>query len=250
MRCKIILLISAITGLFATCNKQDNDGSPILLESFFEGSNPLKGWANDQHCCDYSVSQSNEHFSEGAHALKLVVRNTDERTSGSIRSELVQDADDEGEERWYGFNMYLQNWSDDDAGEHVFQWHPANSGEPARASLWTSGGRYQFVTNPDGGANDYTDLGPVLSNQWVSWVIHIKWASNHTGILQVWEDQKLVIDRHNIITTTTPGNYFKLGINKFGWGSQPSSITERVLYFDEVRIGNATAGYTAVKPGK
>jgi hypothetical protein len=247
MRCKFILLLSA-TGLFATCHKQDSPENGLLIDSSFEGSNPLRGWENDQHCCDYSVVQSSDHFTNGSHALRLDIKDTDERTSGSIRSELVQDNDDEGAERWYGFNMYLQNWEEDDAGEHVFQWHPASHSEPARASLWTSGGRYQFVTNPDGGANDYTDLGPVLSDQWVAWVVHIKWAENNNGILQVWKNGKLVIDRHHIVTTSTPGNYFKLGINKFGWGSQPSTVHERVLFFDEVKIGRADAGYEAVRP--
>lgn len=243
----ILLLLFAIS---SNCNTSRRTESGILLESFFEGDTPLKGWDNDQHCCAYSVSQSTAHFSEGTHSLRLTVRDSDSRTSGSIRSELVQEADEEGAERWYGFKMYLEKWKVDNAGEHVFQWHPENARGSATISLWTSDGRYQFVTNPDGGANDYTDLGPIVSDSWVSWILHVKWADDNTGVLQLWKDEKLVIDRHHVITSTEPGAYFKLGINKFGWGTDSSSVSERVLYFDEVRIGNAHAGYAGVKPGK
>jgi hypothetical protein len=44
-------------------------------------------------------------------------------------------------------------------------------------------------------------------------------------------------------------SYFKLGINKFGWLTQATSaINQRILYFDEVRIGNGTATYNDVAP--
>jgi hypothetical protein len=179
------------------------------------------------------------------------VRSSDPQTSGSIRGELVQDSDPVGTERWYGFKMFLENWTDDEAGEHVFQWHPGNLTGTATAALWTSGGRYVFVTNAGGpnSPNIYNDIGPIISNQWVSWVIHVKWANDNTGLFQVWKNGELMINKTRIATAPSSGTYFKLGINKFGWGIQPSSTTKRVLYFDEVRIGNSKASYEDVRPG-
>jgi hypothetical protein len=57
----------------------------------------------------------------------------------------------------------------------------------------------------------------------------------------------LVINRAGV-KTASDAPYFKLGINKFGWSFQPSSTTQRILYFDEVRIGNANATYNDVVP--
>lgn len=204
---------------------------------------------NQQHCCDYSVTQSQARFTDGSNSLRIEVRATDPQTSSAIRSEITQGGDPVGSERWYGFRLYLENWVKDDAGEHVFQWHPENSRGTATAALWTSTGRYIFQTNLGGNsASVYTDLGPILSNQWVSWVIHVKWAVDNSGILQVWKNGVLVIDRPDTPTSPSEGTFFKLGINKFGWGIQPSTSTNRVLYFDEVRIGDEEATYADVQP--
>lgn len=243
-----------ISVLFVSCSNLSCNKSftreHLLVESFFEGTDPFDGWQNDQHCCDYSLKQGTK-ATEGAGSVRLEVRSTDPVVSSSIRSELVQPSEDDGTERWYGFNMYLENWERDDAREHVIQWHPDNPSGSAVGSLFTSGGRYIFVTTHYIGTNGngYSDLGPILSNQWVSWVLHIKWASDQTGIIQIWKNGALVLDVKNTQTSPAMGSYFKLGINKFGWGIQPSSTTQRVLYFDEVRIGDEKASYEDVKPG-
>jgi hypothetical protein len=155
-----------------------------------------------------------------------------------------------GTERWYGFNMYLKDWVEDNAGEHVFQWHPDNLTGSATMALWTSGGRYVFATNNTGGTsgNIYTDLGPIVGDQWVAWVIHIKWANDNSGLLQLWKNGELMINKINVSTAPERGAYFKLGIDKFGWGTQASSTTQRILYFDDVKIGGAQASYDDVKP--
>jgi hypothetical protein len=221
----------------------------MLLESTFEGASYLSGWYNNQHCCSYSVQQTTEQVKAGSSALRLEIRSTDPQTSGAIRSEITLDSDPLNQDRWYGFSMYLKDWVDDDAGEHVFQWHPDNSTGSASMSLLTAGGRFTFATNNNGTTsnNEYTDIGPVLSNQWVDFVIHIRWATDTTGLLQVWMNGNQVINKSNVKTAAL-ASYFKLGINKFGWGTQASAVTQRILYFDEVRVGNASATYNDVAP--
>ncbi|HEY6503662.1 MAG TPA: polysaccharide lyase [Chitinophagaceae bacterium] len=253
MRYRLFLILSSLLMMAGTCNKEkNNDGREnLVIESTFESSDPFKGWGNSQHCCDYSLIQSTDKSTEGNNSLRIEVRSTDPQTSSSIRSELTQGGDGVGAERWYGFNIFLQNWMDDDAGECVFQWHPENLTGTATAALWTSGGRFVFVMNEGdvNSGNEYIDIGPIISNQWISWVIHVKWASDNTGIMQVWKNGNLVINKSRIITAPPVGTYFKLGINKFGWGIQPSSTTERILYYDEVRIGDEKASYADVVPG-
>lgn len=221
----------------------------LLLETTFESSNFLNGWSNYQHCCDYSVQQTQEQFKAGSKALRIEVRRSDPQTSGSIRSEITQPSDPMNQDRWYAFSLYLKDWIDDDNGEHVFQWHPGNDTGTATMSLWTTGGRFTYVTNSGGQvSNEYQDIGPVLSNQWVDFVIHLRWATDSTGILQVWKNGDLVINRSGV-KTSSDAPYFKLGINKFGWTTPAtSSTTQRILYFDEVRIGNANATYRDMAP--
>jgi len=234
-----------LAGISVTAQRQN-----LLLESGFEGSSYLAGWTNNQHCCNYSVQQSTEQLKAGSSALRLEVRSSDPQTSSSIRSEITRSSDPLNADRWYGFSMYLKDWANDPAGEHVFQWHPDNSSGSSALSLWTSGGRFTIVTNNTGtsSGNVYNDIGPVLSNQWVDFVIRIRWSTATTGLLQVWRNGTLVVNKENVKTAAIT-NSFKLGINKYGWGIQTSTTTQRILFFDEVRIGNENATYNDVAPG-
>jgi len=245
--CRFIIVIGLIAGntvLAQTALRQN-----LVLESTFENPNYLSGWTNNQHCCTYSVQQTTERVKAGSNALRLEVKSTDPLTSGSIRSEITSDSDPLNQDRWYGFSMYLKDWIDDDAGESVFEWAPDNTNGSASMALLTSGGRFTYTTNNTGTSsnNVYTDMGPVISNQWVDFVIRIRWATDTTGLLQVWMNGNLLINKSGVKTATVT-SFLKLGINKFGWGTQASAVTQRVLYFDELRKGNAGATYRDVAP--
>ena len=250
MKTNRLLVFSSFIILFVCCNGNKKSSPYLLVESSFENSNPFSEWTADQHCCDYSITQNKEKYTDGTQSIRIEVRDSDPKISGSFRAELVQEVDEPITERWYGFNMYLEDWADDVAGESAFEWHPDNAKGVSAASLWLSDGKYVFQTNP-GDTNtgsEYTDIGPILNNQWVAWVIHVKWTTDNTGVLQVWQNGKPVIDKTHIKTCSPDGVYFKLGLNKFGWGSKPSTVSKRVIYYDEIRIGDERAIYETVKP--
>lgn len=245
----LITLSLILTICLSGCQVGGISDMPLFESSFEDEQDPFRGWATDQHCCSYSLQVTDRQSTNGSKSVRLEVRKTDRKTSRSIRSELVRKPHQQGVTRWYGFNMYLEDWVDDIAGEHVFQWHPNNLTGSATAALWTSSGRFIFQTNAGGSAgNIYHDLGPIESNRWIAWVIHARWANDTTGFLKVWKDGELVMDRKHFITCPPEGIYFKLGINKFGWEDQPSSTNRRVLYFDEVRIGDEAVDFDQVDP--
>lgn len=238
--------------LLASCEGRTRTRPYLLVESGFEGNKPFVEWANDQHCCAYSVTTTAQQASAGSRALRIEVRDSDPPTSGSIRAQLVQEVDEPITERWYGFNMFLENWVTDTAGESAVEWHPDNGQRINAASLWVSGGSYVLQVDRDGTGttSDYLDLGPVVSDRWVSWVVHVRWTVDQTGFLQVWKNDSLMVDRKGVRTCSPDGVYFKLGLDKFGWGSQPSHVSKRVVYYDEIRIGDERANYDVVKPSR
>ena len=228
--------------LFAQSDLRQN----LVLESPFESVNYLAGWGNNQHCCTHSVSQSSEQVKAGSFSLKLNVRSDDQNTSGSIRSEVTLEGDPLNQDRWYGFSLFLKDWVDDDAGESVFEWaHDGSGADPV--TLLTSGGRFTLVTNGGTSNNVYSDLGPIVSGQWIDFVIHVRWSPDTTGLLQVWMGGSIVFDKSSL-RTSAGACYLKLGINKFGWNTQTSAIHERTAFYDEVRKGNANAAYNDVAP--
>ncbi|PRX39829.1 polysaccharide lyase, partial [Salegentibacter salegens] len=94
----------------------------------------------------------------------------------------------------------------------------------------------------------YIDLGKIPKNKWIDWVVHIKYSHTNTGILEVWMDDVKVIDRQNMPNSYNDEKYpyFKFGVYKWKWGT---AATQRVIYYDEVRIGDKNSSYDEVKPG-
>ena len=60
-------------------------------------------------------------------------------------------------------------------------------------------------------------------------------------------DGEKVIDRQNMPNSYNDEKYpyFKFGVYKWEWGNP---ATRRVIYFDEVRVGNKNSSYEEVKP--
>ncbi len=229
----------------------DSTRKNIILENLFEDEDYLRGFMKGQSCCDYSVQKMNG-------ALRFEVRQTDPVISGSVRSEITGKGYS-NEERWYGFRIRLEDWVVDNAGEHVIQWHPNDAKGSATLALWTSGGMYTLVISPHGNDNRYYELGPVVPDVNVDFVLHVKWTNGKDGLVEIWKDGKYITNTVNDKKlpykgiTTWAGCYLKLGINKFGWSYEPSksesTSKKRVMYFEEFREGNEMARYEDVAPG-
>jgi Ca2+-binding RTX toxin-like protein len=183
-----------------------------------------------------------------------------------------------GQDYWYGMRTYLPaNWAPDKSAESFIQWHTQpDPGEAwrgsavslvSRPSPTTGEARMVVIVRADadritpssGGESRYDsskiyDLGPVSQyvGKWSEWVWHIKWGYNNTGNLQLWNNSKKVLDlpnQGNSFNDAT-GPYLKFGDYKWAWESaSDTGADSRTIYFDDVRIGNGSAGYNTVTPG-
>ena len=84
-------------------------------------------------------------------------------------------------------------------------------------------------------------------------MFHVKWSHKSDGLLEVWKDGKLVVRKTGPNTYNDKrGPFLKMGIYKPQWKSKPelSKVTKRVIYFDEVRVGDASASYEDVVPSR
>ena len=194
---------------------------------------------------------------------RFEINSSDPKQSGGIRAEMTQRLDLLGQERWYGFSQYFPaSYVFDSTPELAGQWHDQpDEGESASRTpsnfIMIRNNRFIWYLSWDADAITYNnspdrfmeiDLGPVPKDQWIDWVVHIKFAYDNTGILEVWKNGEKVIDRHNQPNSynDTKLPYFKLGIYKWDWNG--SSVNQKVMYWDEVRIGNEYSNYDEVKP--
>ncbi|RYZ55214.1 MAG: hypothetical protein EOP49_03375, partial [Sphingobacteriales bacterium] len=91
------------------------------------------------------------------------------------------------------------------------------------------------------------DIGTIIKNKWRTYVLHVIHSHGSDGLIEVWEDGK------KVITRTGANSYdfnsfdkpkWKLGLYKWDWNGDGTTDTKkRVIFFDNVRLGNEKATY-------
>jgi hypothetical protein len=208
----------------------------------------------------------------GRKAVRFMVR----RAPDSFRSELSLPHEPGFQERWYGERILVPpDWVFDPerAVDIVMQWHaiPGNWRATFPNLEISIGNTNWIVRQSFGNAQEKPTrtnqkLGDAVQpGQWVSWVVHAKWSPGDAGLLQIWKDHKLVLERQgpNVYSTIgveyTP--YLKTGIYRPEWHlDKPEKrvafdrampvATNKVIYVTDLKIGNERARYEDVAPGR
>jgi hypothetical protein len=234
-----------------------------LFSSSFESG--LSGWDKQLLCCSDSVQIVSSPTREGSYAAKITHRKSDPKVRAEIRK---FDSVSANTERWYGYSVFIpKEYAKDPVHEIITQWSnrpadrdPGEGGRRPSLSLsirnvklelnnhWDS--RSTTLTRKGVGTKEW-DLGPVAKGQWTDLVFHVKWSHKPDGVLEVWKNGRLVVKQTGPNTyndKTSPS--MKIGIYKRQWKNNPeaSTTTERTLYYDAVRIGDANASYKDVAP--
>jgi hypothetical protein len=208
----------------------------------------------------------------GAHSVRFELDKADRPKNNGSRAEIGAEAPVEprGVERWYGFSTYLPtSWTPDPAPEIIAQWHQSggdcSAGCSPPLSIITRNGRYLLSQNwqntagvPGSWTFSETPIGAYRTGGWTDWVVHVRWSTGSAGLLEVWKDGQPVqgfehkIGRNDDFGDGLHGNYLVLGIYKWPWSqANPpvrSTVSNRVLYTDELRIADGNGSYAAVAP--
>ncbi|WP_256105965.1 heparin lyase I family protein [Streptomyces sp. ODS05-4] len=189
---------------------------------------------------------------DGSAAARFQLDVADPLVSNGKRTEISQpDNQALNAERWYGFSVNLPtSWVHDTSAEIVSQWHQCDSGCPGGSpplALLTDEGRWKVDFR-----GQIIDLGSYSTGKWTDWVFHVKWRTDNSGLVEVWRDGAPVLNRAGATHDGGPRSpYFKFGIYKWDWNKgKPTSTSQRVMYYDALRIGDARAAYDDVKPGQ
>ena len=208
----------------------------------------------------------------GLEAGKKAARFFVPRAPNSFRAEISLPHEPGFQERWYGERILVpKEWVFDPTrgNDIVMQWHaiPGN-GKPTNPNLeisimhksWHI--RQTYGDPPDRKQGWQKDLDdPVRPGEWVSWVVHAKWSPHDNGIVEIWKDGKLVVERkgQNVYSSIgveyTP--YLKTGIYHPAWHldkdgareafekEQPVA-TSKIIYVTDVKVGSERAKYRDV----
>ncbi len=240
---------------------------PLLLESTFEDAAGLNQWKKEV-CRPDVITLSTSVRRNGKSSARFHFRKEDAVKYNYVRAELLQDCEPENE-RWYGFSLYFpSSYAADPMPESIVRcngWPDFERGETWRAapiSIEIQNDRFNlYVVYSSAPVNtDKTatwippqDLGAVEKGKWIDWVFHVKFSYQSDGILEIWKNKQRVFSRYGPNSfNDVKYPYFKIGIAKWAWAdpksADASTVKERTLFLDEVRMGGKYSSVEQVSP--
>lgn len=148
---------------------------------------------------------------------------------------------------WYSFAVYFPSagYEYDDEREVINQWY--QSGSPA-TSLRTRRDRILLETGNAPEMKKQFDLGPIAKNRWHTFVFHFIHSYNSDGLIEVWQNgtKKLTYKGGNMYNDVLPK--WKVGLYKSAFKYGTSAVSRRIIYFDNIKVGNETATYNTMDP--
>jgi hypothetical protein len=150
----------------------------------------------------------------------------------------------------------------DNSEEVLTQWHqsypipnPLFEGSPPLA-LGVKGQEWQVSRRKweDLAANETVPIYTTAweANRWTDWAFHVVWRSTTDGVIEIWKDgSTMPVQTQTGMQTKFPdnqGTYMKFGIYKWDWVNGPTATSQRIIFYDELRIADQTGSGEAVSP--
>lgn len=254
-------------GLPGGATRQAQNAPGLVYSENFEGPAPFSTVVTSDLVASYSFQVVDSPAYKGLKAGRFELRDTDPMIRKGTRAEVTIIKEGVQKEMWYAFAVYFPagEFEADSKTEIISQWwqsgdnHLGEANASPATALRIQDDRFIFDT----GYNDALiskgvlpqsrrkiDLGPVVKDSWQEFVFHFIHSYQADGLIEVWQNGARVL-------THPGGNMYnnaampkwKLGIYKWKWNGEESSDTrKRVLYFDNIRVGNALARAGEMNP--
>lgn len=222
----------------------------IIYEETAEGKTLFSTYAKKQTTTTYGITQADDKWYTGAKSARFELRDTDPMNNNGTRAEITFPTIT-NLNRWYSFAIYFPSdgYAKDDADEVINQWHQGGGKTPALCLRTRNDILYLRVLGV------WKSLGTIIKDTWQSYVIHVKHSSGSTGLVEIWRDGKLIFTYKGAnmyrVTGDIKNPNWKLGIYKSAWnGTAKTKTSKRVLYFDDIKMGNERATYNEMAPAK
>jgi hypothetical protein len=233
----------------------ETHSTSIRHQILFEGSGALSG-LNRETAHAHSMTLASSPVFQGSQSLRVELRDSDNEVAGGTRAELNL-GHAQAREEWYSLAVHFPaSYTADSHAEQILQWHSVpdeHLGEgwrgPAK-SLQIQRGRFimkigyntkQVSSNFEG--EQIYDLGPVTTGAWHQFTFHVLHSHNPDGLVELWHNGRKVLEHkggNSYNDVKLP--FWKVGLYKWAWnGSGKTDVSQRVLFFDNIRIGNASA---------
>lgn len=221
----------------------------LIWQDNADGSSLFSSYVKLQTATSYAITASTNEVFQGTKSARFELRDTDPENQDGTRSEVLFPIAP-STNLWYSYAMYMPSaqYKDEAADEVISQWHGGGGITPAISLRVGSG--HLYLRTPD---NVKKDLGLIDKDHWHAYVFHIIHSSGSDGLIEIWRDGQKIMSRNGPSMYALTGDFhlpnFKFGIYKSDWnGTKTTSTNLRVLYFDDVKYGSASATYEQMAP--
>jgi hypothetical protein len=201
-----------------------------------------------QTSTSYGITRVTSPIFQGTKSARFELRASDRETNGGTRAEIsFQPATNLN--RWYSFALYAPaeqfKWDDED--DCLIQFHQGDGETPALCLRVREDRVYIRILGV------WNDLGVFEKDKWQAYVMHIKHSTGSTGLIELWRNGVKLMNRTGANMTSVDDDEhnpsLKLGIYKSAWnGSSTTETSTRVVYYDDIKIGNEYATYEDMVP--
>ena len=217
----------------------------------FQNTGTTSGWSYTSHDGSGSVSQVSSPVYKGSTALRCY-----QTWSGSgdytLHSEAVKrDVGKNGWDRYYGFTLYLpSSWTyNTSRGQSISQIAADTSCGGQQTEMFQMLGTRLEVKRELGNPcsptrSRLTVADPVSRGAWHRIVIRKKWASDSTGMFQVWFDGTRRISIANAPSAFPGTHLYRWSIGLY---ANFDAAGSRTLYVDHARV---TSSYNEADPAQ
>ena len=228
-------------------------GTPVglIYEETFEDGIAFEGQHIQNAGFAHSLQVVSDVTYQGQYAARFELKPDDPIASGGTRSEILFNGVGElSGDMWYGVAMYFPvgGWPEDSASDTLMQWWQTSSSSQSM-TFRTRDNELYFQIRDESGQTRAILCGPVVEGEWVEWIIHIKHSTGSDGLVEVWRNGTKQGQYAGMNTYPSYGlPELKLGVYKASWNNGTTNADARIVYYDEIRIADATGGYWAVDP--
>jgi hypothetical protein len=202
-----------------------------------------------QTSTSYGITSVTNPVYQGYKCARFELRSEDRETNGGTRAELsfppITSLN-----RWYSYALYAPSaqYKYDDDDEVLSQWHQGGGETPALCLRVRADRLYIRILGT------WVDLGVFEKDKWQAYVMHVKHSSGSDGLIEFWRNGVKILNRagpnmYSLSDDDFHYPYLKMGIYKSDWnGSSTTETNLRVLYYDDIKIGNEWATYEDMVP--
>jgi hypothetical protein len=225
----------------------------VIYEETVEGPDPFSTAHDfDVGSWDYALQFVKSPAYKGLRSARFEVHEDQDLVANGKRSEITIIKGAEmgmAKEMWYSFAVYFPSvgYEYDSERDCINQWF---QGQSPATSIRTAKDRILLESGNTLDSRARHDIGPIVKDTWHTVVMHFVHSYGSDGLIELWYDgvRKLTIRGGNMYDDILPK--WKIGLYKAAFKAGTSDVTRRIIYFDDVRVGDKTSTYETMTPNR